>query len=264
MSVASTGILRQLRDGDGENGAAGAEVERVSRPLAPHHPVDHFEAAGGGAVMAGAEGKAGLDLDGDLRRCGSAPRSCAPCTKKRPARTGFSPSSERATQSMSGKRLRSRQERWPVERRTMRRIPASARPTSSVADIERDLVDIPGLVDFEDGEREAVVLEGLLRARHRCASAALARRRHIQPCLAHACSFRARRDQPSAARRFSLAIAVSALFAIGDGAGKFARAIEQQHRGGVVHRVVAGFERDLLANRCRTLSPSRPPCRARR
>ena len=45
--------------------AAGAEVERVARPFAAHDPVDHFEAAGGGAVMAGAEGKAGLDLDGD-------------------------------------------------------------------------------------------------------------------------------------------------------------------------------------------------------
>ena len=34
-------------------------------------------------------------------------RSCAPCTKKRPARTGFSPSSERATQSISGSVSRS-------------------------------------------------------------------------------------------------------------------------------------------------------------
>ena len=41
-----------------------------------------------------------------------------------------------------------------------RRISASARPSSSVADIERDFVDIRGLIDFEDGQRKAVVLEG--------------------------------------------------------------------------------------------------------
>jgi hypothetical protein len=51
--------------------------------------------------MAGAEGQSRLDLDGDVAG-GARWRSCEPCTKKRPARTGFRPSSERATQSTSG------------------------------------------------------------------------------------------------------------------------------------------------------------------
>src|SRR5690606_41159690 len=46
--------------------AAGAEVERVARGLAPCDPLQHLEAAGRGAVMAGAEGEPRLDLDGDV------------------------------------------------------------------------------------------------------------------------------------------------------------------------------------------------------
>ena len=68
-------------------------------------------------------------------------RSCAPCTKKRPARTGRNPSSERATQSISGSVSRSTMSSRSTAR-MMRRISASAWPSSSGADIERDLVDI--------------------------------------------------------------------------------------------------------------------------
>ena len=39
--------------------------------LAAHDHLDHLEAAGGGAVMAGAEGQPGLDLDGEV--AGAAP-----------------------------------------------------------------------------------------------------------------------------------------------------------------------------------------------
>jgi hypothetical protein len=45
---------------------AGAQVERAARAFAKHDAVDHFHAAGGGAVVAGAEGETGLDLDGDV------------------------------------------------------------------------------------------------------------------------------------------------------------------------------------------------------
>ena len=75
--------MRELRHGDRQDRAAGAEVERVARPLAAHDAVDRLEAAGGGAVMAGAEGKPGLDLDGD--GADMAQRAVMPAMHEEPA-----------------------------------------------------------------------------------------------------------------------------------------------------------------------------------
>jgi hypothetical protein len=77
MSVAST-RRRKARGGDGENAAAGAEIENPRAPLpgarpgyahrSAHRfaqPVEREQAAAGGAVMAGAERERRLDLDAD-------------------------------------------------------------------------------------------------------------------------------------------------------------------------------------------------------
>src|SRR5690606_2508781 len=58
---------------DGEHAAARAEVEGVVRTLAFKHSFDHLETAGRGAMVTGAEGEAGLDLDRNLAGLGAAP-----------------------------------------------------------------------------------------------------------------------------------------------------------------------------------------------
>src|SRR5271166_140199 len=51
---------------DRQHAGAAADVENFLRPAALEKPVEMEEAASGRAVMAGAEGEAGLDLDGDV------------------------------------------------------------------------------------------------------------------------------------------------------------------------------------------------------
>ena len=63
-------------------------------------PVERGEAAGGGVVLAGAEGEPGVDLEVD-RAVGSASRWVGVWTKKRPARIGSSPAWLIVTQSSS-------------------------------------------------------------------------------------------------------------------------------------------------------------------
>ncbi|MNL37510.1 hypothetical protein D3C87_1596590 [compost metagenome] len=58
--------MQEFPGGDRQHTAAGAKVEHVAHRAGARHGRQHFEAAGGGAVVAGAEGLAGLDLDGDL------------------------------------------------------------------------------------------------------------------------------------------------------------------------------------------------------
>ena len=51
--------------------------------LAAHDHLDHFQAAGGGAVMAGAEGQPRLDLDGEV--AGAAPAAVVRAMHQEPA-----------------------------------------------------------------------------------------------------------------------------------------------------------------------------------
>ena len=52
-----------FRRGDGEHAGAAADVEDLARPPALQQAVEMQQAAARRAVMAGAEGEAGLDLD---------------------------------------------------------------------------------------------------------------------------------------------------------------------------------------------------------
>ena len=55
--------MQAFGDGDGEDAGAGADVEGVAEAAVFQDAVDEFEAAGGGLVVAGAEGEGGLDAD---------------------------------------------------------------------------------------------------------------------------------------------------------------------------------------------------------
>ncbi len=56
----------QSRDGDGEDARSGADVERVPDRPGADGALDSEQAAGGRAVVAGAESLARLDFDGDV------------------------------------------------------------------------------------------------------------------------------------------------------------------------------------------------------
>ena len=87
-----------FRRGDGEHAGAAADVEDVARPPALQQAIEMQQAAARRAVMAGAEGEAGLDLDSDvvgLER-GAVVRAM---DEEAPGPTGARPASELATQS---------------------------------------------------------------------------------------------------------------------------------------------------------------------
>ena len=248
--------VRELRQRDGKHGAARAEVERIFRMLPAHDRLDHFEASGGRAVMAGAEGQPCLDLDGKVARPapvrGHASRGRG-SARRGPAaalRATWRPSRCRAV--LLGRSRRRAPMHRPGRSRSRRSIPS----TSSVG-IKRH---------FLDAVRPR-------RGRRRRAAARLPRKPLPAPGKAdrrRRCRWRregasaARGAQPSAARRFSLASAASGIFLIGDGAGEGAVAVEQDDGRGVVHRVVAALEIDLARSRCRRPWPWRGPCPARR
>ncbi len=66
MSLAMTGTREGAGGGDGKHARAAAHIEDAARPLTAQQAVERLKAATGGAVMAGAEGGAGIDLDGDV------------------------------------------------------------------------------------------------------------------------------------------------------------------------------------------------------
>ncbi len=82
-----------------QNAGAGADIEPMARAPLLQFGIERQQAAGGGAVMAGAESERRLDLDGDVVDARPPARSCEPWTSTRPARTGFSPSRLAETQS---------------------------------------------------------------------------------------------------------------------------------------------------------------------
>jgi hypothetical protein len=173
--------MRQPGQRDGQHRAAGAEVERVARVLAAHDLVQHFEAAGGGAVMASAEGKARLDLDGEF----------AAVTL---------PAVMRAMdeETAGAYRLQSFQRaRHPVDvgqgfalDRLRKRKPGKdvLHPRLDSVDIavgiERHFVDVAVLVDFEHGDRQAVILESRLERGEDAVSLDLAGDK-VEPRLGH-------------------------------------------------------------------------------
>src|SRR5262249_32855365 len=55
-----------LRRRDREHAGAGAEIEHMTRTALPGQAVEREQATPRGAVMAGAEGGGGFDLDADL------------------------------------------------------------------------------------------------------------------------------------------------------------------------------------------------------
>ena len=101
MSVAMHSRLGPQRErGEGEQARTGPDVRDIGEALAvPLEPVERGEAAGGGRVLAGAEGEAGVDLEID-RGLGRA-RGSGVWTVKRPARIGCSPAWLIVTQSAS-------------------------------------------------------------------------------------------------------------------------------------------------------------------
>lgn len=58
-------LSQKLGGADGQNTAAGTQIENVPWTPLPREPRDHFKAACGGAVVAGTEREPGLDLDRD-------------------------------------------------------------------------------------------------------------------------------------------------------------------------------------------------------
>ena len=64
VDVAADGLhVQALGGGDRQHAGAGADVEHVPEMPPLRQVVERHEAAAGGAVMAGAEGERGLDLD---------------------------------------------------------------------------------------------------------------------------------------------------------------------------------------------------------
>ncbi len=59
-------LLQRERCGDGEHASTGADIEDAARPAALQLGGEMQEAAARGAVMPGAEGEGGFDLDADL------------------------------------------------------------------------------------------------------------------------------------------------------------------------------------------------------
>ena len=114
--------------------------------------------------MAGAEGQPRLDLDGRLAGR-SLPRSWEPCTRNRPARTGCSPSSDLATQSMSGStfapdRLVNANTGHDGEQAMFDLV-------DLVDDIKRDFLDALGLIEIENRDGQAVLLESGFQRREK-------------------------------------------------------------------------------------------------
>ena len=73
--------------GEGEQAGAGADIGDVGEARAGRlQPVEREQAAGGGLVLAGAEGAAGVDLEGD--GAGGDRRRDAPACARRSARRG--------------------------------------------------------------------------------------------------------------------------------------------------------------------------------
>ena len=60
------GALEAFGGSDGENAGPRADVEDGARTPPPRDAIEHFEAAARRAVMAGAEGERGVDLDCDV------------------------------------------------------------------------------------------------------------------------------------------------------------------------------------------------------
>ena len=192
--------MRKLRQRDRQHGAARSQIQRVARRLTTCHPMKHFQAAGGGAMMTGAEGKACLDLD---RKVADAPPvAVMRAMDQKPAGTDRLQAFQRLGDPVD------------VGQRLMRDLERCTRRAGGDADAVFDVVRLGGVgidgnflrtlrfVDLEDGEGEAVILEFAFQQAEK--------RRRIRPrgdemqaCLGHGDM-----SQP-AARRLSLAIAVS-------------------------------------------------------
>ncbi len=66
MSLAMTRVAKDFRRRDRQHARAGADVEHARRPPPLRQLVERQQTAAGGAVVAGAEGQRGLDLDADV------------------------------------------------------------------------------------------------------------------------------------------------------------------------------------------------------
>ena len=64
-------MRKRAGGGDGEYAGAAAEVEHARDPTTAGYTVERFEAERGGGVVPGAEGLAGLDLDGAATAAGA-------------------------------------------------------------------------------------------------------------------------------------------------------------------------------------------------
>ena len=96
------GSCASLRHGDRQHRAAGAEVERVARTFAPDQPGRSFRGSRPWCRDARCRRPGRPRSRWRCRRPGACRGHARHARRSAPARTGFSPSSERATQSISG------------------------------------------------------------------------------------------------------------------------------------------------------------------
>ena len=92
----------RLGGGDGEDAAAGAEIDDSARGAALEEIVEREQAAARARVMRRAEGLARVDLDGEADGAAPLPRSWLPWMRKRPATTLPRLPCDRLTQSAGG------------------------------------------------------------------------------------------------------------------------------------------------------------------
>ena len=111
--------------------------------------------------------------------------------------------------------------------------------------IERHFVDVTILVDLDHGDRRPLVFEGGAERRENTLGLDLAGG-EVEPLWV----MRLFLLSLPAAQPLQLGDGRVRAFAIGDGPGELTPGVQQQHRGGVVHRVVAVAGVDLLSSRC--------------
>ncbi len=123
--------------------------------LAARHLFDHLEAAGRRAVMAGAEGKPGLDLDGEV--AGAAPVAIMRAVDQKAAG---------ADRLQALQRLRHPVDVWQdfaadrgVDPGFVQQGAQALLRGVRMVDVKRDLLDAARLVDIDDRDRIAVLLE---------------------------------------------------------------------------------------------------------
>ena len=158
-------IRRQNRNGgklgnaDGQHGAAGAQIQRIARMFAADDFADHVEAAGGGAVVAGAEGKTGVDLDTEI--VDAARVAVVRAVHEEPSRTHRREAFERMGDPIDIGYLFALH--VELDGMAAQDIADARLDLVGLERIDRDVEDFRILVHFESGNRQAILFEGELQ-----------------------------------------------------------------------------------------------------